>query len=65
MTKNANEVMAMTENIQSMLNELQEIADDHFQLRSISITDEQVEELLSIKKRIKFVLSRAKRVSQN
>ena len=65
MKTNENEVMRITQNIKEMLSQLQELADDHFEINHESITDAQVEELLSIKKRIKFVLSRAKRLSQN
>ena len=64
MTTNANEVMMITQNIKVMLNELQELANDHFQLNPEYITEEQVEELQTVHKFLKATLKKAKRVSQ-
>ena len=64
MTNNANEVITLTQNIKAMLNELQELADDHFQLSPEYITEEQVEDLQTVHKWLKATLKKAKRVSQ-
>jgi len=64
MTNNANEVMMLTQNIKTMINELQELADDHFQLNPEYITEEQVEDLQTVHKWLKATLKKAKRVSQ-
>ena len=64
MTTNANEVMMITQNIKVMLNELQELANDHFQLNPEYITEAQVEELQTVHKFLKATLKKAKRVSQ-
>ena len=64
MNTNANEVMTLTQNIKSMLNELQELANDHFQLNPEYTTEEQVEELQTVHKFLKATLKKAKRVSQ-
>lgn len=65
MTTNTNEVITLTQNIKVMLSELQELADDHFQLSPEHITDEQVEELQTVHKWLKATLKKTKRVSQN
>ena len=64
MTNNANEVITLTQNIKSMLNELQELANDHFQLNPEYITVEQVEDLQTVLNFLKATLKKAKRVSQ-
>ena len=64
MTNNANEVITLTQNIKAMLNELQELANDHFQLSPEYITEEQVEDLQTVHKWLKATLKKAKRVSQ-
>ena len=64
MTNNTNEVITLTQNIKTMLNELQELADDHFQLSPEYITEEQVEDLQTVHKWLKATLKKAKRVSQ-
>ena len=64
MTNKTNEVITLTQNIKAMLNELQELAADHFQLSPEHITDEQVEDLQTVHKWIKHTLKKAKRVSQ-
>jgi len=64
MTNNANEVITLTQNIKAMLNELQELANDHFQLNPEYITEEQVEGLQTVHKFLKATLKKAKRVSQ-
>jgi hypothetical protein len=61
---NTNEVIILTQNIKAMLNELQELAEDHFQLSPEYITDEQVEELQTVHRWLKTTLKKAKRVSQ-
>ncbi len=63
MNTNTNEVMILTQNMKAMLNELQELADDHFELNSEYITDEQVEELQIVHKWLKSSLRKAKRIS--
>jgi len=65
MNNNENQVMAITQNIKEMLNQLQELADDHFDLSSEYITDEQVEALLYTQKAMRHTLQRAKKVSQS
>ena len=65
MTTNTNEVMRLTQNIKEMLTQMQELAEDHFQLSPEYITDEQVEELQTVHKWLKATLKKAKRVSQN
>ena len=65
MTTNTNEVMRLTQNIKTMLNELQELVEDHFQLSPECITDEQVEALLYTQKAMMYTLLRAKKVSLN
>ena len=47
-----------------MLNQLQELADDHFELSPEYITNEQMEELQIVHKWLKATLKKAKRVSQ-
>ena len=64
MTNNTNDVMTLTHNIKTMINELQELADDHFQLSPEYITEEQVEDLQTVHKWLKATLKKAKRVSQ-
>ena len=64
MHTNANEVITLTQNIKAMLNELQELANDHFQLIPEYITEEQVEDLQTVHKFLKATLKKAKRVSQ-
>lgn len=64
MTNNTNEVITLTQNIKAMLNELQELANDHFQLIPEHITEEQVEDLQTVHKFLKATLKKAKRVSQ-
>ena len=64
MTNNANEVITLTQNIKAMINELQELANDHFQLSPEYITEEQVEDLQTVHKWLKATLKKAKRVSQ-
>jgi hypothetical protein len=64
MHTNTNEVITLTQNIKSMLNELQELANDHFQLNPEYITEEQVEDLQTVHKFLKATLKKAKRVSQ-
>ena len=64
MTNKTNEVITLTQNIKVMLNELQELADDHFQLNPKYITEEQVEDLQTVHKWLKATLKKAKRVSQ-
>ena len=56
--------MTLTQNIKAILNELQELANDHFQINPEYITDEQVEELQTVYKFLKATLKKAKRVSQ-
>ena len=56
--------MILTQNIKTMLNQLQELADDHFELNPEYITDEQTEELQIVYKWLKATLKKAKRVSQ-
>jgi len=64
MTNNTNEVITLTQNIKTILNELQELVDDHFQLSPEYITEEQVEDLQTVHKWLKATLKKAKRVSQ-
>ena len=64
MHTNTNEVITLTQNIEKMLNELQELANDHFQLNPEYITEEQVEDLQTVHKFLKATLKKAKRVSQ-
>ena len=64
MHTNTNEVITLTQNIKAMLNELQELANDHFQLIPEYITEEQVEDLQTVHKFLKAILKKAKRVSQ-
>ena len=64
MHTNTNEVITLTQNIKAMLNELQELANDHFQLNPEYITEEQVEDLQTVHKFLKATLKKAKRVSQ-
>jgi hypothetical protein len=64
MNTNTNEVITLTQNIKAMLNELQELAADHFQLSPEYITDEHAEELQTVHKWLKATLKKAKRVSQ-
>jgi hypothetical protein len=64
MHTNTNEVITLTHNIKAMLNELQELANDHFQLIPEYITEEQVEDLQTVHKFLKATLKKAKRVSQ-
>ena len=64
MHTNTNEVITLTQNIKAMLNELQELANDHFQLIPEYITEEQVEDLQTVHKFLKSTLKKAKRVSQ-
>lgn len=64
MHTNTNEVITLTQNIKAMLNELQELANDHFQLIPEYITEEQVEDLQTVHKFLKATLKKAKRVSQ-
>jgi len=64
MHTNTNEVITLTQNIKSMLNELQELANDHFQLSPEFTTEEQVEDLQTVHKFLKATLKKAKRVSQ-
>ena len=64
MHTNTNEVITLTQNIKSMLNELQELANDHFQLNPEYTTEEQVEDLQTVHKFLKATLKKAKRVSQ-
>ena len=64
MHTNTNEVITLTHNIKAMLNELQELANDHFQLIPEYITEEQVEDLQTVHKFLKAILKKAKRVSQ-
>jgi len=64
MTNNANEVITLTQNIKAILNELQQLADDHFQLSPEYITEEQAEDLQTVHKWLKATLKKAKRVSQ-
>ena len=65
MTTNTNEVMAITQNIKAMLNQLHELVDDHFQLSPEYITDDQVEALLYTQKAMRHTLRRARKVSQS
>jgi hypothetical protein len=64
MNTKTNKVIILTQNIKTMLNQLQELADDHFQLSPKYITDEQMEELQIVHKWLKATLKKAKRVSQ-
>jgi hypothetical protein len=64
MNTNTNEVITLTQNIKSMLNELQELANDHFQLNPEYTTEEHVEDLQTVHKFLKATLKKAKRVSQ-
>ena len=64
MNTKTNKVMMLTQNIKTMLNQLQELADDHFELNPEYITDEQTEELQIVYKWLKATLKKAKRVSQ-
>ena len=64
MNTKTNKVMILTQNIKTMLNQLQELADDHFELSPEYITDEQMEELQIVHKWLKATLKKAKRVSQ-
>lgn len=64
MHTNTNEVITLTQNIEKMLNELQELANDHFQLNPEYTTEEQVEDLQTVHKFLKATLKKAKRVSQ-
>ena len=64
MHTNTNEVMMLTQNIEKMLNDLQDLANDHFQLNPEYITEEQVEDLQTVHKFLKATLKKAKRVSQ-
>ena len=64
MHTNTNEVITLTQNIEKMLNELQELANDHFQLSPEYTTEEQVEDLQTVHKFLKATLKKAKRVSQ-
>jgi hypothetical protein len=64
MTNNTNEVIILTQNIKTMINELQQLANDHFQLSPEYITEEQVEDLQTVHKWLKATLKKAKRVSQ-
>ena len=61
---NTHEAMILTQNIKSILNQMQELADDHFELNSEYITDEQAEDLQTVHKWLKATLKKAKRVSQ-
>ncbi len=65
MNNNTNEVMTITQNIKEMLNQMQELADDHFELSAEYITDEQVEALLYTQKAMRHTLRRAKRVAES
>ena len=64
MTNNTNEVIILTQNIKTMINELQQLANDHFQLSPEYITEEQVEDLQTVHKWLKATLKKAKRVSK-
>jgi hypothetical protein len=64
MNTKTNKVMILTQSIKTMLNQLQELADDHFELSPEYITDEQIEELQIVHKWLKATLKKAKRVSQ-
>ena len=64
MNTNTNEVMILTRNIKAMLNELQELAEDHFRLSPEYITDEQVEELQTVHRWLNATLKKARRVSR-
>ncbi len=65
MNNNENEVITITQNIKEILNQMQELVDDHFQLSPEYITDDQVEALLYTQKAMRHTLRRAKRVSQS
>ena len=62
-TYNTNEVITLTQNIKAIINELQELTEDHFNLSPEYITDEQVEDLQTVHKWLKASLRKAKRIS--
>ena len=65
MTNNTNAVMILTQNIKRMLNEMQELSEDHFNLSPECIRNKQVEELQTVHRWLKATLKKARRVAES